>query len=61
MRELTSSEICAVSGGVISPEKIYLIRASAGGPTPLGWLAISFGVGYEIGTVIYNTYTALRY
>jgi len=60
MRELTSNEICAVSGGVISPEKIVLVRG-LGGPSPLAWLAFSFGVGYEIGTAIYNGYTALRY
>jgi len=60
MRELTCREIRAVSGGVISPEKVIAVRAL--GPNPTGAaLAFSFYVGYQIGTAIYNTYTSLRY
>ena len=52
MRELTSREIHAVSGGVISPEKVFAVRMS--GPNPaFGLLSLSFYVGYQIGTAMY--------
>lgn len=55
MRELTTDEIEAVSGG-ITPVTMMAPQSVA-----LAMLTASFYVGYSIGSAIYNAYTNFRY
>lgn len=62
MRELTSREIDAVSGGVIDQIGFLTgislgLRVGAVGAV----LSASYYAGYTVGTAIYNTYTHFRY
>lgn len=60
MRELSKTEINAVSGGLENGTVIG-IRNALGPSNYLGLLSLSFYAGYRLGTAIYNTYTSLRY
>ncbi len=57
MRELSMSEIAAVSGGA----QIVGVRLALGPSSAPGLLLTSFYLGYKVGTFIYNTYTSIRY
>ena len=57
MRELSTTEINAVSGGI----QIVGLRMALRSSYAVGFLATSYYVGYSIGTAIYNTYTSIRY
>ena len=59
MRTLNNRECRQVAGGV---EVGTTLRIPPLRPSPVGaLLGASFLVGYEIGTAIYNAYTAWRY
>ena len=57
MRELSSNEIDAVSGGV----QVSAVRWALGSSPAPALLALSYFAGYKVGTLIYNTYTSFRY
>ena len=62
MRELSKQEIAAVSGGVIDEIGFlkgigFGLRVGAVGAV----LTASYYAGHAVGTVIYNTYTDIRY
>ena len=58
MRELTTQEVNAVSGGIGG---ITGIRMGLGPNPAAAMLTASFYVGYAVGTAIYNTYVRMRY
>ena len=61
MRELSNNECAAITGGFEVAGPLTGVRMGLG-PSPAGaLLTMSFYVGYQIGTAIYNTYASFRY